>query len=180
MKYWERLLLAFSAVILSQGTVQAVKFPDGTVAFESAILLQDSHTTFSGVRVRAAIYYFDLEVPQDAGEPLQKVSIQQRAGGDEVRFRLDKSKAYLGDHNQKQQELNVTTTETESGEIIVKLDRPIAPGNTLTIGIKPKRNPDFAGVYLFGVTAFPPGEKAQGLYLGAGRLHFYQGSDFRF
>ena len=178
MKYLPRFVWILGMLSLSYGVaVKAVKSPDGTVAFESAVLLQDSHTTFSGVRVRQAIYYFDLEIPQDVGEPLQKITIQQRTGSDDVKFRLDRTKAYLGDHNNKQEQLEVSTVESESGAIIVRLDRPIPPGNKVTIGIKPTRNPDFAGVYLFGVTAFPAGEKSRGLYLGAGRLQFYRGGD---
>ena len=181
MKYFHRFWFLFSAVTLTNVmAVEAVKAPDGTVAFESAVLLQDSHATFNGVRVRSAIYYFDLEIPANVGEPLEKVSIAQRSGGDEIKFRLDKTKAYLGDHNNKQEQLNVTAELEESGQIVVTLDPPIAPGNKITVGIKPKRNPDFAGVYLFGVTAFPAGEKARGLYLGSTRLDFFRSNGFDF
>lgn len=157
----------------------AVRFPDGRVAFESGIALVDAHATFSGVRVRQARYYFDLELPPDIGEPLQKVVIQQRSGGDEVKFRPDKTQAYFGNHHDKQESLEVTTTIDEAtAEVTVSFNPPIPPGSAVTIGIKPKQNPDYAGVYLFGVTAFPSGEKPVGMYLGPGRLHFYRGGDF--
>ncbi|MGL5078845.1 MAG: DUF2808 domain-containing protein [Waterburya sp.] len=158
---------------------QAVQSPDGTVAFESAVLLVDTYTTFSGIRVRQAIYYFDLELPSDVGESLQKVVIKQRTGGDEIKFEPDKTKAYLGDHNDKQEQLNTTNTYNETtGEVTIQFNQPIAPGNKLTIGLKPRRNPDLGGVYLFGVTAFPSGKKPVGLYLGAGRLNFEQSDSF--
>ncbi len=160
---------------------QAVQAPDGTVAFESAVLLVDAHTTFSGVRVRQARYYFDLELPDNIGEPLQKVVIQQRTGSEEVEFKLEKTNGYFGDHRNKKDSLKLRTSRDEStGEIIVEFSRPIPPGNNLTIGLKPKSNPDFGGVYLFGVTAYPTGEKARGMYLGVGRLNFYQSGDFYF
>ena len=159
----------------------AVQYPDGSLAFESAVLLIDTHATFNQVRARQAKYYFDLELPDNVGESLGKVIIKQRAGGDNIRFKLDKTKVYLGNHNNKQEELSSTTLyDEETKEITVKLDRPIPPGSSLTIGLRPKRNPDYAGVYLFGVTAFPPGEKSLGLYLGAGRLHFYRSNDLNF
>ena len=158
---------------------QAVEYPDGKLAFESAVLLTDTYATFNSVRARQAKYYFDLELPNDVGEPLGKVVIKQRTGGDEVQFKPDKTKVYLGSHNDKQQELEATTFYNEdTGEVTVKFDREVSPGSNLTIALRPKRNPDFAGVYLFGVTAFPPGEKSLGLYLGAGRLHFYQSDYF--
>ena len=158
-----------------------VQTRDGTVAFEAGLLLVDAHATFKGVRVRAARYYFDLELPEDIGEPLQKVVIQQRTGGDEVKFRPEKTKVYLGDHRDKGEAIEaIAFVDEETEAITVELEQPIPPGSRVTIGIKPKRNPDFAGVYLFGVTAFPQGEKARGMYLGPGRLHFYRGGDSRF
>jgi hypothetical protein len=158
---------------------KAVKAPDGTVAFESGIDLVDAHTTFSGVRVRQARYYFDLELPEDLGEPLKKVVIHQRSGSDKVRFKPDKTTAFLGNHHNKQEPLALKAfTDEATEEITVEFDRPIPPGSSVTIGIKPSRNPDYGGVYLFGVTAYPPGEKSVGLYLGPGRLQFYRGNDF--
>ena len=160
---------------------KAVETPDGTVAFESGIALVDAHTTFSGVRVRQARYYFDLELPNDLGEPLKKVVIGQRTGSDDIDFKPDKTTAYLGDHRNKEEPIELTAFVDETTEeITVEFDRPVPPGSNVTIGIKPRRNPDFGGVYLFGVTAYPPGEKSRGLYLGPGRLHFYRSNDFYF
>ncbi len=178
-KFFLCLLAVFSINTLKLKS-QAVQYPDGKLAFESAVLLTDTHATFNQVRARQAKYYFDLELPNNVGEPLGKVIIKQRAGGDEVRFKPDKTRVYLGNHNNKQQELNSTTSyNEETGEITVRFERGVVPGSSLTIGLRPTRNPDLAGVYLFGVTAFPPGEKSLGLYLGAGRLHFYQSDYFR-
>ena len=172
---WSVAIASLSIAMSSQ----AVRFPDGTVAFESGISLVDAHTTFSGVRVRQARYYFDLELPPDLGEPLSKIVIKQRSGGDEVKFKPDKTKAYLGNHNDKQEPLEVTTAIDEAtAEVIVRFEKPIPPGNAVTIGIKPRQNPDYAGVYLFGVTAFPVGDKPTGMYLGPGRFHFYRSGDF--
>ncbi|WP_019505844.1 DUF2808 domain-containing protein [Pleurocapsa sp. PCC 7319] len=172
----------FTALITIIGSIciqsYAVQAPDGTVAFESAVLLVKSSTTFNGIRVRQAIYYFDLELPNDVGESLQKVVFKQRTGGDKIKFRLDKTQSYLGDRHQKQEELDIATFHDETtGEITVIFDQPIPPGNRITIGLKPKRNPDWAGVYLFGVTAFPTGKKSRGMYLGPGRLQFYDSFD---
>jgi hypothetical protein len=33
-------------------------------------------------------------------------------------------------------------------------------------------NPQFDGVYLYTITAYPAGEKVRGQYLGFGRFHF--------
>ena len=165
----------------------AVRAPDGTVAFEAGLLLVNTSTTFNGVRVRQAKYYFDLELPADIGEPLQKVVIQQRKGGDEVEFKPEKTQVYLGDRRNKGERIgaiakvnNSASENKTAAEIIIQFKRSISPGNKITIGLKPKQNPKYPGVYLFGVTAFPRGEKARGMYLGAGRLHFYRNDGARF
>ncbi len=57
--------------------------------------------------------------------------------------------------------------------VFVNFDPPVTPGQTVTIGRSPVQNPRYSGIYLFGVTAFPPGEKSHGQFLGYGRFHFY-------
>lgn len=156
-------------------SANAVTAPNGIVSFNKSPRLIDAYTTYSGIRIRGATYYFDFELPEDAGEPLQQIVISQRQGQDEVKFKLDKTVAYVGTHRNKQQQLNIASTiqNQNTKEIEIILDSPIPPGTTFTVGIKPRKNPIYDGVYLFGVTAFPAGEQSNGLYLGAGRLHFY-------
>ncbi|HHP7232664.1 MAG TPA: DUF2808 domain-containing protein [Xenococcaceae cyanobacterium] len=160
-------------------SADAVTAPDGTVSFNQSPLLTDAHTTFSSARARGATYYFDVELPTDVGEPLQQVVIRQRQGAEAIEFKLDQTVAYIGNHRQKEQQLeigSVSQAEASNGIEIV-FDSPIPPGTNFTVGIKPTKNPFYDGVYLFGVTAFPAGEQANGLYLGVGRLHFYRSGD---
>jgi hypothetical protein len=179
--YWSAWLVAIALSSAIKLTAQGVEAPDGTVAFESGLLLRDAHTTFDGVRVKQARYYFDLELPNDIGESLQKVVIQQRTGGDEVTFKPEETEVYLGDHrNQLQRVSAIANTDETTAMITVQFEPPIAPGNSITIGLKPKSNPDYEGIYLFGVTAYPTGKKARGMYLGAGRLHFESQDDHHF
>ena len=175
--------LAGVAIAFSGTPVAGVQTSDGTVAFEAGLKLVNTSTTFNDVRVRQAKYYFDLELPADIGEPLQKVVIQQRAGGDDIKFKPEKTKVYLGDRRHKGESIMAIASLAENAdesrsEITIQFERPIPPGSKITIGLKPKRNPRYAGVYLFGVTAFPRGEKARGMYLGSGRLHFYRNDGF--
>jgi hypothetical protein len=176
--YWLVAIALSSAIKLP---AQGIQTPDGTVSFESGLLLRDAHTTFNGVRVRQARYYFDLELPNDIGESLQKVVIQQRSGGDEVQFEPEQTEVYLGNHRDKAERVQAISTKDEDTEkITVQFEQPIPPGSSVTIGLKPRSNPDYGGVYLFGVTAYPTGEKARGMYLGAGRLHFENNNDSHF
>ena len=64
--------------------------------------------------------------------------------------------------------------EPHSKTVSLIFDRGVEPGETITIALKPIRNPSVEGVYLFGVTAFPRAEEAHGQFLGYGRLHFYR------
>ena len=169
--------LALTAAIggvATQGT-QAIQLRDGTVYFAQPPDLVDATTTFNSVNVWGSTYYFTINVPQKAGEPLQKVTIMQQSGGYDIRFDLEDSRAFEGMRSKKgtRVTLGSVTRERETKTVSVTFDPPVPPGKTVTIGLRPLRNPMYAGVYLFGVKAFPQGEKSYGQFIGFGRLHFY-------
>ena len=154
---------------------QAVQLADGTVYFVQPPELVAAMTTFKDVNVWGATYYFTINVPENAGEPLQKVIIAQKEGTDNIRFDLKDSRAFEGTQGKKGSRLGLSevTRERKTRTITVPFDPPVPPGKTVTIGLRPLENPRFSGVYLFGVTAFPVGEKTHGQFLGYGRLTFY-------
>ena len=153
---------------------QAVVFPDGRVSFDKSPVLIDAMTTFNSIYVWGATYYFTINLPDSAGEPLQKLVISQRQAPETIDFYVNDTVAFNGTHSKKQEKLNLQANyDEETGGIAIIFDPPIPPGTTFTVGLKPKRNPDFSGVYLFGVTAFPTGEKPLSLYLGVRSLSFY-------
>lgn len=152
----------------------AVQLADGTTSFEKSPRLINVVTTLNTIRAWGAKYYVTIDLPANVGESLQKLTIQQRQGSDEIDFYLDKTVAFLGTHQDKGQSLTLQTVsqDQQTKTISVIFDPPIPPGTTFTVGLKPIRNPDYGGIYLFGITAFPTGEKPYGLYLGVGRLQF--------
>jgi hypothetical protein len=153
---------------------QAVVFPDGRVSFDKSPVLIDAMTTFNSIEVWGATYYFTINLPDSAGEPLQKVIISQRRAQETINFYVNETVAFNGTQSNKQEKLNLQANyDEETGGIAVIFDPPIPPGTTFTVGLKPKRNPYFSGVYLFGVTVFPAGEKPLSLYLGVRSLSFY-------
>lgn len=176
------LALGTSLGGLAVSSTQAVQLADGTVAFAKPPTLIDAITTFRAVRARGAKYYFTLFLPQTADEPLQKITINLRQGADEIDYRLDETIAAVGTARNRTDEIAIAETlfDAETETVTITLAKPISPGTTFTVGLKPKRNPDFGGTYLFGVTAFPAGEKSQGIYLGAARLQFDDSSDSNF
>ena len=161
----------------------AIQLQDGTVYFASPPRLVGAATTYNEVYVWGATYYFTLSLPENAGEPLQKVTINQHEGVDNIRFNLKDSFAFEGTRSREGQKLGFKDANSDgsanaSGErksrtITLTFDPPVPPGKTITIALKPQQNPTVAGVYLFGVTAFPAGEKSHGQFLGYGRLQFY-------
>lgn len=163
-------------------SADGVQLRDGTVYFVQPPDLVDAITTFKGVNTWGATYYFTINVPAKAGEPLQRVTITQREGVDNIRYDLEDSRAFVGTPNRKRERLTLgeVTRDRQTRTVTVNFNPPVAPGQTFTIGLRPLRNPRFSGVYLFGVTAFPVGEKSHGQFLGYGRFHFYGGGSRRF
>ncbi|MBD2357555.1 DUF2808 domain-containing protein [Tolypothrix sp. FACHB-123] len=153
----------------------AIQLQDGTVYFASPPRLLGASTTFNEVYVWGATYYFTLSLPENAGEPLQKITINQREGVDYIRFNLKKSFAFEGTSSREGQKLGLkeANSDRKTQTVTLTFDPPVAPGKTITIALQPQQNPSVSGVYLFGVTAFPAGEKSHGQFLGFGRLHFY-------
>ncbi|MBD1939323.1 DUF2808 domain-containing protein [Microcoleus sp. FACHB-68] len=160
----------------------AVQLADGTVYFVQPPRLVEATTTQKGTYVWGATYYFTLSVPENAGEPLQQVTFNQAEGTDQVRFELEDTRSFEGTRWDKGTKLALgpVAKDPQTGSISVRFDPPIPPGKTVTIGLRPYQNPRYSGIYLFGVTAFPAGEKAHAQFLGYGRLHFYSSSDSGF
>lgn len=80
---------------------QAIQLRDGTVYFVQPPDLVEATTTFNSVNVWGATYYFTINVPENAGEPLQRVAITQREGTDNIRFDLEDSRAFVGTRSHK-------------------------------------------------------------------------------
>jgi hypothetical protein len=157
----------------------AVQLRDGTVYFVQPPRLRSVVTTYKETSIAGVTYYFTIEVPENAGEPLQRVTINQREVPDEIKFDEEDSFAFEGTRGDRGNKLALkdVTSERKTQTVTLTFEPPVSPGKTITIGLKPRENPDVPGVYLFGVTAFPVGEKPHGQFLGYGRLQFYRGGN---
>lgn len=149
---------------------------DGKVYFIQPPRLERAATTNNGVRMWGATYYFTISLPEDADEPLQRVTINQRLGFEFPRFYLEESRAFEGTSRSRGRELGLkaVTRDKKARTISVTFSPPVPPGTTLTIRLRPVQNPRNSGIYMFGVTAFPPGEQVHGQFLGFARFHFYE------
>ncbi len=156
-------------------STHAIQLANGRVSFKKAPDLISATTTYNETDVWGARYYFTLSIPENAGEALERVTINQRQGFEEIEFKLKDTQAFVGTPRHKDERLTLkdVTKDPQSPTISVTFDPPVKPGTTVTLELRPVRNPRFSGVYIFGVTAFPAVENPYGLYLGVGRLQFY-------
>ncbi len=179
-------ILSTSAFILSMALpltaliqpAHSVEFPNGETAFNSPPVLVNASPSFNQRSV-ASTYYFTITVPENAGEPLQALRIQQVENAEVIDFVVQESRAFHGTQRALGAAIPLASVGGEApapGEATLVFDQPVAPGSTITIALHAKRNPTDGGVYLFGVTAFPKGERGRGQFLGVSRLHFYTGS----
>lgn len=176
------LSLAISIGEVSVPVTQAVQLRDGKVYFVEPPKLVSATTTYKDVNFWDATYYFTINVPENAGESLQKVTIAQREGAENIRYNLNDTRAFVGTSDaysglrlrkESRLTLGAVTDERETRTVTVNFEPPVTPGQTVTIALRPVSNPSFSGVYLLGVTAFPVGEKSHGQFLGFGRFQFY-------
>lgn len=159
--------------------IDAVQLRDGKIHFDYPPSLLGATTPHKGAGFWNATYYFTLELPENAGEPLQKVTIAQTEGLERLRFNPEKTVVFEGNPREKGEEITQFAAEfdRENRMVSIRFDPPLPPGKIVTIGLKSTRNPLGGGIYLFGVTVFPAGEEVQEQFLGFGRLHFYDDRD---
>lgn len=166
--------------ILIASPIFALEVGNGLTLFDQSPRLVDTVTTLSRIRARGADYYFILELPKNIGEPLHKLTIQQHREKETITFDLEDTVAFIGKPVNRGETLQIAEVKRnlDNHKISITFDPPISPGKIVTVGFKPQKNPDVSGIYHFGVTAYPTGKNAQGLYLGSARLQFYQRGDY--
>jgi hypothetical protein len=144
--------------------------------FTNAPDLIDYATTQDSARVRGATYYFTVSLPEDAGAPLQQLTLEQREGVDFMEdYHLDETIAFEGTRSKRGEKVSVglVSSDRKNRTITIVFDTPISPGKTVTVGLRPVFTPS-AGIYLLRVQGYPPGGKSPNLSLGVARFHFYQ------
>lgn len=163
--------------------VRAVEL-NGQTYFTRPPLLSNATTTRNATLEFNPTYYFVLNLPEDAGEPLRQVVINQKDGSTSarlIRYNTTATRAFLGTPRDRGEALPVQTMfDRDNQTVTVTFEQPVAPGTSVTIGLRPNRNPRLGGVYLFGVTAYPSGDSASGQFIGYGRLQFYERGDSDF
>lgn len=169
------LSLGTAAAIALPLNTQAVELGDGTTAFLQPPQFLNARTTNDFVMRRNATYFFTLDLPTDADAPLQTVVISPQNLTRHLQpYRLDQTVAFSGTPRDAQSELSLgnVAIDEDTKAVTVEFDPPVAPGQLVTIGLRPRRNPRLDGIYVFRVTAIPEGEQPRPHIAGHGRLYF--------
>ena len=167
------IVLIASLGVCSQKIAQAVQLRDGTVYFVQPPQLVLARVTDSSPGVPAT-YYFSVYLPESAGEPLQRITLTQQTARENIEFNLKRTRAEAKTPSNLEQKLTLAgvTSDSNSKTVSVTFNPPVPAGRTVTVGLRSVVNPLYGGVYLFGVTAYPVGEKTRGQFLGYGRFQF--------
>lgn len=155
---------------------EAIQYRDGTVEFSAPPRLVDSYATRNLVSDGGVTYYLTIDFPATAQEPMDRVVISLDEGRDPIfRYRLEAIQVWQTVGEEKRfVSLGDLSQDRDTQALTIGFDPPLPPGGTVTLALPPVRNPRFAGVYLFGATAFPVGETVRPTFMGFARLSFYE------
>lgn len=169
------------AVAKTSATTQAEASPLTNAATNTGYFIQPPRLTYLGtnsnhIRVPNTIYFFTINLPENAKAPLQQIDIKQREGFEEIDFNLEKTIVFEGKRRQKKKKIQIKEAKEnpKTQTISIIFDPPVLPGKFITIRLKTIRNPSFEGIYNFEVKAFPLGNESQAQTLGVKRLSFFQ------
>ena len=157
----------------------AITLSDGVTYFENPPRFLNATTSQDGTYIWGATYYFTISIPDNAGEPLKTIVIQQESGASRAVFDPNKVAAFEGTRDRSGEEIPIqdVSFDARSQAISVIFDPPIDPGTTVTIRFYPVRNPGIGGRYLYGITAFPLGEQPHGQFLGYGEISIHDSQE---
>jgi hypothetical protein len=169
------LIICIGTLGINNLMVGAIQLADGTTYFLNPPRLLGAFSSQDGTYIWGATYFFTFILPEEAGEPLKKVVIVQEGGLGRPLFDVRNTEAFEGTRNRPGNHLPIQEVhlDPEVPALSISFEPPISPGKTVTIRLYPVKNPGIAGTYLYGVTAFPAGEKPYGQYIGVGQIRIY-------
>ena len=117
-------------------------------------------------------YYFTVALAENAGAHLGGLVITQTSGSDQT-FWIDpkQTSAFFGRPRQEGEAIPVQAKFHEQKRIMrVEFPDPPPPGSTLTVVLRPPKNPSLNDLYLFAVEALPAGPNPSAAPLGFARM----------
>lgn len=153
--------------------VLAARLPNNRVVFDRAPTLAEA-SVLPSTQTEDGQLQLVIEVPVDAGEPLEALVVQPRREGSGFAFDPTATTAYL---SQPSAEVIAVPLASVGGvmmspdQVLVVFANPIEPGNQVTVVLHPQ-HPPVPGLYQFGVTAYPAGDSPVGQFLGYEVIQF--------
>lgn len=159
--------------------VSAAQLSDGSTVFTSPPRLVDFVATDDTANKRDVTYYVTVNLLPEAGEPLKTLSVELVEGQfRRLDYHADRIEVFEGTRSDRKDNYPIESAEysEETQTVTVQLARSVAPGQIITLALKPVRNPHRGGVYLFRVEAAPAGSAPVAQRVGTGRIHIYRES----
>jgi hypothetical protein len=160
--------LLATALLATAPSARAVTFADGSTHFAGIPKLTRTFVSKKTVSVLGPTYAFTLQVPQDASEDLGRIVIRQTQGADQTWYQsLHEIRTFQGTVQDQGRNFAIAAVDIdpESNVITVDLDETVAPGETVTLILRPNHNPRRTGTYLFTLHVFPSGRKPAGQFV---------------
>lgn len=117
-------------------------------------------------------YYLTLSLDPQAGASLGKLSVRQTRGADwTFPFSPQLTRAFLGRPRREGRAIPVQATfDPRERNIHVVFPEPVAPGDTVTVVLRPWTNPQMPDTYLFQVVVWPAGPHPEASSVGTATL----------
>ena len=121
-------------------------------------------------------YYFTVALPDQAGAGLGGLDIQQTRGVDtQFPFMTERTRAFLGQPRREGLPVPVQASfDDAQRRMRVRFPQPPAPGQTITVALRPWHNPSQADTYMFSVQALPAGPNPVPASLGFATMPIYE------
>lgn len=125
-------------------------------------------------------HYISVDLDPAAGASLAALTVLQIRGADQD-FSYDprRTRAFLGRPRREGAAVPVQAAyEERNRRFTVRFPQPVPPGSTITVELRPWRNPQVADTYLFEVTALPAGPNPVASPVGVATLRIYDAFPF--
>jgi hypothetical protein len=175
-----RCLKALLALGLALGAPAAALELGGSTYFTKAPSKVGLISYVTNVGESPVEYYFTLNLAEQAGASLGGLTIQQIRGADwQFPFAVERTRAFLGVPRREGRQIPIQSRfDPAARRFSLDFPEPVAPGNTVTVAIRPWSNPVQADTYLFQVVALPAGPRPVPSPVGVGTLRIYQPNDW--
>lgn len=150
--------------------VDAGQLPGGETFFERSPFLTRASTNNNSASYNIARYSFEVSVPAESGEPLGTLAITLPSGAGRITFPEPGMVSAVDGTGP------VPFRFQKDGQTFrLTFDRPISPGQRLTIQLYPMRNPRIGGRYAFAFEAAPAGPSPRAQFIGFGEFILIEG-----